>query len=144
MDSPHKAPVIMQKAHLCHFVISTMDNHYSCLACGFSAQSTSNTERVSMRYPHHASTGNAYNYPLGHRKIAVSQDFCCWATDRCKLHAKQVKTNSLWQNNTCILSIKESIIGSDNGLMLIKHQAIIWTNANLFSIGPSGINFCQI
>ena len=32
-------------------------------------------------------------------------------------------------------------IGSDNGLSYIRHQAIIWTNAGLLSIGPLGRNF---
>ena len=35
-------------------------------------------------------------------------------------------------------------IGSGNGLVPFRHQAIIWTNANLLSIGPSGANFGEI
>ena len=37
-----------------------------------------------------------------------------------------------------------SIIGSDNGLVPDRHQAIIWTNAGILLIGPSGINFSEI
>ena len=33
---------------------------------------------------------------------------------------------------------------SDNGLSPIRHQAIIWTNAGLLSIGPLGTNFSEI
>ena len=35
-------------------------------------------------------------------------------------------------------------IGSDNGLLPVQHQAITWTNADLLSIGPLGINFSEI
>ena len=31
---------------------------------------------------------------------------------------------------------KEAIIGSDNGLLPLQHQTIIWTNAALLSIKP--------
>ena len=36
------------------------------------------------------------------------------------------------------------IIGSDNGLSPGRHQAIIWTNAEIFLIEPLGINFSEI
>ena len=35
-------------------------------------------------------------------------------------------------------------IGSDNGLSPERRQAIIWTNARLLLIGPSGTNFSEI
>ena len=35
-------------------------------------------------------------------------------------------------------------IGSDNGLSPMRCQAIIWTNADLLSIKPSGINLSEI
>ena len=33
-------------------------------------------------------------------------------------------------------SVKQSIIGSDNGFSPIRSQAITWTNAGLLWIGP--------
>ena len=36
------------------------------------------------------------------------------------------------------------IIGSDNGLSPGRRQAIIWTNAGILLIGPSGTNFGEI
>ena len=36
------------------------------------------------------------------------------------------------------------IIGSDNGLSPIRHQAIIYTNAGLLSIGTLGAKFSEI
>ena len=36
------------------------------------------------------------------------------------------------------------IIGSDNGLSLDRHQAIICTDGGILIIGPLGINFCKI
>ena len=35
-------------------------------------------------------------------------------------------------------------IGSDNGVLPIRGQAIIWTSAGLLSIGPLGTNFSEI
>ena len=39
---------------------------------------------------------------------------------------------------------KLTIIGSDNGFSPGRHQAIIWTNACLLSIGPLGTSFSEI
>ena len=39
---------------------------------------------------------------------------------------------------------KLTIIGSDNGLSPTRRQAIIWTNAGILLIGPSGTNFSEI
>ena len=39
---------------------------------------------------------------------------------------------------------KLTIIGSDNGLSPGRRQAIIWTNAGILFIGPSGTNFGEI
>ena len=39
---------------------------------------------------------------------------------------------------------KVTIIGSDNGLAPGRRQAIIWTNAGILLIGPSGTNFGEI
>ena len=36
------------------------------------------------------------------------------------------------------------IIGSDNGLLPGRHQAIIWTNAGILLIEPLGTNFNEI
>ena len=40
--------------------------------------------------------------------------------------------------------IIKPIIGSDNGLSPGWHQAIIWTNAGIWSLRPLGINFSEI
>ena len=39
---------------------------------------------------------------------------------------------------------KLTIIGSDNGLLPGRHQAIIWTNAGLLLIVPLGTNLSEI
>ena len=41
-------------------------------------------------------------------------------------------------------SVNRASIGSDNGLLPIKRQAIILTNATLLPVGPLGTNFCEI
>ena len=43
-------------------------------------------------------------------------------------------TNWGWVMHICIGKL--SIIGSDNGLLPRRHQAIIWTNAEILLIGP--------
>ena len=47
-----------------------------------------------------------------------------------------------WGTHICVGSL--TIIGSDNGLSPGRHQAIIWTNAGILSIGPLGTNFGEI
>ena len=42
----------------------------------------------------------------------------------------------------CISNL--TIIGSDNGLLPGRHQAIIWTNAGILLIDPLGSNFSGI
>ena len=39
---------------------------------------------------------------------------------------------------------KLTVLGSDNGLSPWRRQAIIWTNAGILLIGPSGANFSDI
>ena len=39
---------------------------------------------------------------------------------------------------------KLTIIGSDNGLLPGRRQAIIWTNAGILLFGPLGSNFSEI
>ena len=49
-----------------------------------------------------------------------------------------------WGRVTHICVGKLTIIGPDNGLLPGRHQAIIWTNAGILSIGPLaclGTNF---
>ena len=41
-------------------------------------------------------------------------------------------------------SVNQVTIGPDNGLSPNRHQAIIWTNADLLSIRTLGINFSEI
>ena len=44
--------------------------------------------------------------------------------------------------NICISKL--TVIGSDNGLLPDRRQAIIWTNAGLLLIEPLGTNFSEI
>ena len=49
-----------------------------------------------------------------------------------------------WGRVTHICVGKLIIIGSDNGLSPWRRQAIIWTNAVIWSMGPLGTNFSEI
>ena len=42
------------------------------------------------------------------------------------------------------VSANQVSIGSDNGLLPIRHQAIIWTNAGILLIGRLGTNLSEI
>ena len=77
--------------------------------------------------------------------FAKCQPFCsgrgmpfniCWVFDEVGLtHWGRVM--HIWVRNL-------TTIGSDNGLSLGRHQAIIWTNAGVLLIGPLGTNFSEI
>ena len=49
-----------------------------------------------------------------------------------------------WGRVMHICVSKQTIIGSDNGLSPDRRQAIIWTNAGILLIGPTGSNFSEI
>ena len=49
-----------------------------------------------------------------------------------------------WGQVTHICVGNLTIIGSDNGLSPGRRQAIIWTNAGIFLIGPLGTNFSEM
>ena len=49
-----------------------------------------------------------------------------------------------WGQVMHICVSKLTIIGSDNGLSPSRRQAIIWTNAGILLIRPSGTNFSEI
>ena len=49
-----------------------------------------------------------------------------------------------WGRLTHICFSKLTIIGSDNGLLPGRHQAIIWTNAGILLIEHLGTNFSEI
>ena len=47
-----------------------------------------------------------------------------------------------WVKHICVTKL--TINGSDNGLSRGRRPAIIWTNARILLIGPSGTNFSEI
>ena len=49
-----------------------------------------------------------------------------------------------WGRVTQLCVHKLSIIGSDDGFLPDRRQAIIWTNAGILLIGPLGTNFSEI
>ena len=54
-----------------------------------------------------------------------------------------LNTLAHWGRVTHICINKLTIISSDNGLSPGRRQAIIWTNAEILLIGPSGTNFSE-
>ena len=60
---------------------------------------------------------------------------------------KKPKYIFVWSIDTqwCIYtSVKQAVIVSDNGLLPVRRQAMIWTNADLLPIGPWATNFSEI
>ena len=49
-----------------------------------------------------------------------------------------------WGRVMHICVVRQTIIGSDNGLSPGRRQAIIWINAGILLIGPLGTNFSEI
>ena len=86
------------------------------------------------------------------------QHYVCWWLGDVRIHdisrhdidliylengrAWEVLTHWGWLMHICLSNL--TIIGSDKGLSLGRHQAIIWTNAGILSIGPLGTNFSEI
>ena len=79
--------------------------------------------------------------------INVSWSKICLFISHLNVTYDTLKYNRLltqWGRVTHICVSNPSIIGSDNGLSPSRHQAIIWTNAGILLIRPSGTNFSEI
>ena len=72
----------------------------------------------------------------GMYSLPVSQHHACFCFER-----KGLAPLTHWGQVTHICLSKLTIIGSDNGLSPGGRQAIIWTNAGILLIRPSGTNF---
>ena len=75
------------------------------------------------------------------RLAEVTNTFCL-NSNKERFHFRIKKIH--WSRVTQICVGKLTIIGSDNGLLPDRRQAIIWTNAGTLLIGPLGINFNEI
>ena len=73
-----------------------------------------------------------HTFDMGHSKASHCQK------------RKSVYLLTHWGRVTHICVVKQTIIGSDNGLSPGRRQAIIWTNAGILLIGPLGTNFIKI
>ena len=62
----------------------------------------------------------------------------------CNIHVSAKLWLTHWGRVTHICIGKLTIIGSDNGLLPGRRQAIIWTIAGILLIGPLGTNFSEI
>ena len=85
------------------------------------------SEPLMVRLPTH------YIYSEQHEKIKYVLEKKKWP--HCLTHWG-------WMTHICISNL--TIIGSDNGLLPGRRQAIIWTNDGILLIGPLGTNFNKI
>ena len=77
----------------------------------------------------------------GHFMYKSASLCCAWPHRMSGLYLKSL---THWGRVTHICVGTNTNIGSDNGLSPGRHQAIIWTNAGILSIGPSATNFSEI
>ena len=86
------------------------------------------------------------DYVIGWPPIWPSMFLCEWSKNIFHDNQQQTKISTLthWGRETHICVNKLTIIGSDNGLLPSRRQAIIWTNAGILLIRPSGTNFSEI
>ena len=100
-------------------------------------------------------SGWGWGWGLQYRSIGFSFEFVpkrwkatTWTNmNQYQRHQKaSLSHNGLthWGRVTHICVSELTIIGSDNGLSSGRRQAIIWTNAEILLIGPSGTNFSEI
>ena len=73
---------------------------------------------------------------MWHKPCRTFHLWCLCIKTRCLL--------SHWGRVTHICVSNLTIIGSDNGLLPGRRQAIIWTNDGILLIGPLGTNFSEI
>ena len=69
---------------------------------------------------------------------------CPYKTVLCKYSSIHSFINSLGLSDAYIWVGKMTIIGSDNGLLPGRRQAIIWNSGGILLIGPLGTNSCEI
>ena len=89
----------------------------------------------------------AFNGGQFYRKYSRDLSFICvWKLQNLilQLHAPEANELTHWGRVTHICKSELIIIGSDNGLLPGRRQAIIWTNAGILLIGPLGGNFSEI
>ena len=96
-------------------------------------------------------TGPSHGESTGHRwiphqrPVTPSLDIfliCVWTNDW--VINRDAGDLTHWGRVTHICVSDLTITDSDNGLSPGRRQAIIWTNAGLFLIGPLGTNFSEI
>ena len=75
---------------------------------------------------------------LPHKKIDLNMPFAKWLASCLNLN---VLTHRGRVTHICVSKL--TTIGSDNGLLPGRRQAIIWTNVGILLIGPLGTNFSE-
>ena len=73
--------------------------------------------------------------------VLIMFSTCYWCTYSSNNTTTLKLTETEWH---IYASVNYTIIGSDNGLLPGRHQAIIWTNDGILLIGPLGTNFSEI
>ena len=126
-----KRPKILQEFyHLPIFLCScgTVEMHNDVVLSFFNTQ-----------YPAH-SMPMRIKYRMYFRRVKLcSTTYLC---NCCVLCDMDGLTHWDWGTHICVSKL--TIIGSDNGLLPSRRQAIMWTNYGMLSIGPWGTNLSEI
>ena len=88
------------------------------------------------------------NKPLPNPNAALRGDELIWSYVGTKINPEEqtyhvIKWLTHWGRVKHICISNLTIIGSDDGLLPHRRQAIIWTNAGILLIGPLGTNFSE-
>ena len=82
--------------------------------------------------------------PTTVRESITNMWFTCCQGRNLSYSLIQLSHLAHWGRVMHVCVSKIIIIGSDNSLLPVRCQAIIWTNAGILLIGPLGINFGEI
>ena len=126
----------------------------SAVTGGLPSQRTWNEENVSIWWRQHAYMRNSRMCHSSYLDTAMVYIITFWHSSYTSVYVimffvhnpapNKCYSITHWGRVTHICVCKLIIIGSDNGLSPGRRQAIIWTIAGIFLIGPLGKNFSEI
>ena len=124
------------------------ENTSSAVTGGLPSQRTRNEENVSIWWRQHAYTRNSRMCHSSYLDTAMVYIITFWHSSYTSVYVimffvhnpapNKCYSITHWGCVTHICVCKLTIIGSDNGLSPGRRQAIIWTIAGIFLIGPLG------
>ena len=143
-------PVLLRFVFIDHILMTSWWRHqmetFSALLAFCAGKSP-----VTGKFPSQRPVTRSFDvsFDLCLNKRLCKQSRCRWFETPSRSlwrHCNVVNSYALthWGRLTYLCVSKLTTIGSDNGLSPDRRQAIIWTNAGIWLIGPIGTNFNEI